>query len=184
MRRWRSLPLKTRRTTTKNTGTKITASTVALIMPPITPVPMARWLAEPAPDDTTSGSTPRMKANEVIRIGRKRRWHAASVASTRLLPCACRSFANSMIRIAFLADSPITAIRPTLKNTSLGRPRSVAPSNAPSTPSGTTSITDAGIDQLSYSAARHRNTANNEKASRITACAPASFSSRDRPVHS
>jgi hypothetical protein len=38
-----------RRTTTKNTGTKNTASTVAVIMPPITPVPMARWLAEPAP---------------------------------------------------------------------------------------------------------------------------------------
>ena len=49
MRRWRSLPLKMPRTTTKNTGTKNTASAVPVIMPPITPVPMARWLAEPAP---------------------------------------------------------------------------------------------------------------------------------------
>ena len=31
-------------------------------------------------------------------------------------------------------------------------------STAPSTPSGTTSSTATGIDQLSYSAARHRNT--------------------------
>ena len=38
------------RTTTKNTGTKNTASAVPVTMPPITPVPMARWLAEPAPD--------------------------------------------------------------------------------------------------------------------------------------
>jgi nitric oxide reductase activation protein len=37
------------RTTTKNTGTKNTASAVPVRMPPITPVPMARWLAEPAP---------------------------------------------------------------------------------------------------------------------------------------
>jgi hypothetical protein len=45
----------------------------AVIMPPITPVPIARWLAEPAPVAITSGSTPQMKASEVIRIGRKRR---------------------------------------------------------------------------------------------------------------
>ena len=115
-----SLPLKTRRTTTKNTGTKKTASTVAVIIPPITPVPIARWLAEPAPDETTSGSTPRMKAIEVIRIGRKRRCTASSVASIRSLPCACRSLANSMIRIAFFADRPMTVIRPTLKKTSFG----------------------------------------------------------------
>src|SRR5690606_37811414 len=34
MRRWRSLPLKIERTTTKKIGTKMTASRVALIMPP------------------------------------------------------------------------------------------------------------------------------------------------------
>ncbi len=99
--------------------------------------------------ETTSGSTPRMKAIEVIRIGRKRRWQASSVASTRPLPCACRSLANSMMRMAFFADRPITVIRPTLKKTSLGMPRKVAPSTAPSTPSGTASSTAIGIDQLS-----------------------------------
>src|SRR5690606_30035573 len=110
MRRWRSLPLNMLRTTTKNTGTRNTASTVAVIMPPITPVPIARWLAEPAPEAITSGSTPRMKASEVMMIGRKRRCTASSVASINPLPCACRSLANSMIRIAFFADRPTTAI--------------------------------------------------------------------------
>src|SRR5215212_1555917 len=69
--------------------------------------------ADRAPVETTSGSTPRMNAIDVIRIGRKRKCTASSVACTRSLPCACRSFANSMIRIAFFADRPITVIRPT-----------------------------------------------------------------------
>ncbi len=85
MRRCRSLPLKMRRTTTKNTGTKNTASTTAVIMPPITPVPMARWLAEPAPLARNSGSTPRMKASEVITMGRKRRCAAVQRRFDRAL---------------------------------------------------------------------------------------------------
>jgi hypothetical protein len=48
----------------------------------ITPVPIARWLAEPAPLASTSGNTPRMKAIEVMMMGRKRRWAASSTAST------------------------------------------------------------------------------------------------------
>ena len=107
--------MNTRRTTTKNTGTSSTASTVAVNMPPKTAVPMARWLADEAPEASTSGSTPSMKASEVIRIGRNRRRAASSVASTRPRPWACRSLANSTIRIAFLADSPITVSMPTLK---------------------------------------------------------------------
>ncbi len=51
--------------------------------------------------------------------------------------------------MAFLLDRPMMAMRPTLKYTSLGRPRSVTASTAPKTPSGTTSITANGIDQLS-----------------------------------
>jgi hypothetical protein len=50
----------------------------AVIMPPITPVPMARWLAEPAPVASASGNTPRMKAIEVITMGRKRMRAASS----------------------------------------------------------------------------------------------------------
>ncbi len=68
------------------------------------------------------------------------------------------------MRMAFFADSPTVVSSPTWKNTSLLRPRSVVASTAPTTPSGTTSITTAGIDQLSYSAVRHRNTTINERA--------------------
>ncbi|MNV55086.1 hypothetical protein D3C71_1473090 [compost metagenome] len=60
-------------------------------------------------------------------------------------------------------------IRPTLKNTSLGMPRKVTANTAPSTPNGTTSSTEVGIDQLSYSAARHRNTTSNDRPSKIGA---------------
>ena len=67
-----TLPGKSCCTTTKNSGTKKIARTVAVIMPPITPVPMAFWAPEPAPLLRASGSTPKMKAREVIRIGRSR----------------------------------------------------------------------------------------------------------------
>ena len=88
-------------------------------MPPITPVPIERWLAEPAPLAMASGSTPSVKAIEVMMIGRKRRCAACSTASTALLPCACSSLANSMISTAFFADRPMMVISPILKYTSL-----------------------------------------------------------------
>ncbi len=62
--------------------------------------------------------------------------------------------------------------------------RSVTPSSAPSTPSGTTRITAAGIDQLSYSAASTRNTASSDSAYSAGACEPEDFSCSDWPVHS
>ncbi|KAG1220820.1 hypothetical protein G6F68_021093 [Rhizopus microsporus] len=51
-------------------------------------------------------------------------------------------------------------------------------------PNGTTSMTAVGIDQLSYSAARHRNTTISEIAYSAGACEPERRSSKDRPVHS
>ena len=84
-------------------------------MPPITPVPMAWRALAPAPEETNSGNTPRMKASEVIRIGRRRRRAASTVASRRLRPACCSATANSTIRIAFFAARPITVIRPILK---------------------------------------------------------------------
>ena len=125
------------------------ASTVAEIMPPATPVPMSCRLADPAPVLNASGITPRMNASDVIRIGRNRKCAASSVASIKPLPCACKSLANSTMRMAFLADKPTMVSRPTLKNTSLGNPRNVAASSAPRMPSGTTRITATGMDQFS-----------------------------------
>ena len=47
---------------------------------------------------------------------------------------------------------------------SFSSPRRVIASSDPTTPIGTTNITANGIDQLSYSAARHRNTTISEMA--------------------
>jgi len=66
-----------------------------------------------APVAVTSGTTPRMKANDVIRIGLKRVRAAWTAASTIGLPSTLRaSRATSTIRMAFLAPSAISSIRP------------------------------------------------------------------------
>ncbi len=67
------LRLNKRITTTKKTGTNITPSNVADVMPPMTAVPSAFWAPAPAPFPSTMGSTPRMNAIEVIKMGRNRR---------------------------------------------------------------------------------------------------------------
>ena len=54
---WRSLPLNRLRTTTKNPGTKITASAVPVTMPPITPVPASYPGAQPAAASASPVST-------------------------------------------------------------------------------------------------------------------------------
>ena len=88
---------------------------VAATMPPATPVPTAWRLDAPAPRATTSGSMPSTKASDVMTIGRRRSFTAASVASRVLLPVASSSIANSTMRIAFLAARPMIVTRPTLK---------------------------------------------------------------------
>ena len=55
-------------------------------MPLNTAVPSERRISAPAPTAMTSGTTPKMKANDVIRIGRSRSRDASSVASTERLP--------------------------------------------------------------------------------------------------
>lgn len=141
-------------------------------------------LHEGAPVVIASGRTPSTKASEVMMIGRSRIRMASSVALTRSMPDAWRSFANSTIRIAFFAERPTVVSRPTWKYTSLARPRILVARIAPMTPSGTTSMTENGIDQLSYSAARHRNTTISEMAYSAGACEPVRRSWKDNPVHS
>jgi len=58
-------------------------------MPPITPVPIECRLAAPAPELTARGTAPRMKAAEVITIGRKRSVAPLTAASAVLSP-RCR----------------------------------------------------------------------------------------------
>ena len=56
-------------------------------MPENTAVPSARRISAPGPVAITSGTTPRMKAKAVIRIGRRRRRQASTTASTGVRPC-------------------------------------------------------------------------------------------------
>ena len=65
--------------TAKKDGTNNTARQVDAIMPLKTLMPRERRALAPAPVARTNGSTPRMKANDVIRIGRNR-VRAASTA--------------------------------------------------------------------------------------------------------
>src|SRR5262245_62250992 len=86
--------------------------------------------------------------------------------------------------MAFLAARPMVTSRPTWKYASLVSPRANVATTAPTTPSGTTSNTVIGIDQLSYSAARHRKTMASDNAYSSGACDPDFFSSYDRPFQS
>ena len=55
-------------------------------MPQNTAMPIERRAAAPAPVARTSGSTPRMKAKEVMTIGRNRSRAASTAASRIALP--------------------------------------------------------------------------------------------------
>ena len=57
---------------TKNNGAKKITKTVANIIPPMTDVPIAFLAFAPATVLITKGNTPRIKASEVMIIGRKR----------------------------------------------------------------------------------------------------------------
>ena len=82
-------------------------------MPLNTAMPIDLRALAPAPVARTSGSTPKMKAKEVMRMGRKRA-RAASTADSRMgLPSNTRrSRATYTIRMAFLAERAINSTRP------------------------------------------------------------------------
>ncbi len=81
-------------------------------IPPMMVVPMEWRPSCPAPLAKANGNTPRMNANEVIRIGRKRSSAASMAASMIERPCRRNCSANSTMRIAFFAASPISMTRP------------------------------------------------------------------------
>ena len=157
---------------TKNIGIMKMARKVAVSMPPITPVPIACWLAEPAPLPIASGSTPRTNASDVIRIGRNRslrRFHRRLAAD---LPCASQLARELDDQNRVLRRQPDRGQQADLEEHVVFQAAQRRRGSAPSTPSGTTMITENGIDQLSYSAARHRNTTRIESAYRSGACEP------------
>src|SRR5690606_3071148 len=88
---------------------------------------MAWRISAPAPLDSTSGTTPMMKAKLVIRIGRRRRRQASSTAARRSMPSSCLSLANSTSRMAFLQARPTSTIRPIWVKTLLSLPARITP---------------------------------------------------------
>ena len=90
-----------------------TPRNVATSIPQNTAVPMTFCAPAPAPAARISGTTPRINAKAVMRIGRNRNRADSSAASSTDIPsCSCFAFANSTMRIAFLAASPISMMRP------------------------------------------------------------------------
>ena len=114
-----------------------------------TAMPSVRRISAPAPSATTSGSTPRMKASDVIRIGRSRSRLASTVASARGLPSRINCRANSTMRIAFLHASPTSTTKPIRVKIVMSMPAQRTPMSAESRHMGTTRITASGSDQLS-----------------------------------
>ena len=73
-------------TITYSTGINRRFNVVAAIIPPNTVVPTDILPARPAPRASTSGTTPRINANDVIKIGRSRIRAASMAASTIVNP--------------------------------------------------------------------------------------------------
>ena len=107
--RWRSV------SSLKKVGTKKIARNVAATIPPMTPVPTEWRAPAPAPVEIARGSTPRMNASDVIRIGRKRRRAASIAAADGVSPSWFLSTAYSTIRIAFFAARPSSVTSPIWK---------------------------------------------------------------------
>ncbi len=114
-----------------------------------------------------------MNASEVITIGRSRSRQASSVAWRRDSPSSRRCLANSTIRIAFLLARPTSTTKPIWVKMLMSCLAICTPMIALSRHIGTTRMIASGSDQLSYCAARTRNTMTTAKPKMIIAVLPA-----------
>src|SRR6202012_6210661 len=95
------------------------------------------------------------------------------------------SLANSTIRMAFLAARPMSVIKPICAYILLAIVLlSERAKIAPKAPSGTASNTENGTDQLSYNAAKNRNTKVIENKKIYIVVEPAFISSELSPEYS
>ncbi|MNX99728.1 hypothetical protein D3C86_1321940 [compost metagenome] len=117
-----------------------------------------------------------MNANDVIRIGRRRRRLASIAACTTVRPWCSSSRANSTIRIAFFADSPTSTMKPICVKMLLSPRVSHTPVMAASRLIGTIRITASGSVRLSYWAASTRNTSSTHSGKIHTPALPARMS--------
>ena len=145
---------------------------------------MSRLAAEPGPEANRRGSSPSMKASDVITIGRKRSLAAVRAACTASTPLSTSSLANSTMRMAFFATRPTSITRPIWKYMLFSSPHIHIPRYAPIPAIGRDSITAMGTLQLSYWAARNRNTNRNASPSTSPVLPFSCFSWYDSPLHS
>ena len=138
----------------------------------MTTVPSVLRAVAPDPDANHNGMQPRMKANDVIRIGRNRMAAPVCAASMSDLPFSNSVFANATIKIAFFAASPMSMIKPICANTLFCNDRTFSARNAPKIAVGVPSNTLKGSDQLSYCAARIKNTQNSDSPNIVTGLTP------------
>jgi len=124
-------------------------NSVTPIMPENTVIPSDQRSSAPAPRASTSGRTPRMKASEVMRIGRNRSRLASTVASASGFPSCMSCLANSTMRIAFLQASPTSTTNPIWVKIVTSMPAWRMPTSADRRHIGTTRMTASGKAQLS-----------------------------------
>src|SRR5438067_4153356 len=141
-------------------------------IPENTAVPSDLRISAPAPEATHNGTTPRMNANDVIRIGLRRSFDASLVASNTERPSMCNCLANSTTRIAFLHARPTSTTRPICTKMLSELLVYSTPAREHSTHKGTTRMTASGNVQLSYSADSARNTHNTASANTMPVVLP------------
>jgi len=163
-----------------------TPKRVAMNIPMQTVTPMTFRASAMAPEANIRGATPRIKANAVMRMGRRRSLAASIAASTAPMPDSRCDLANSTMRMAFLAARPMSVIMPIWAKTlftklppmTCGRivRRVQRPAMAPKSAKGVPSRTLKGKDQLSYCAARMKKTTTSAKRKTIDPVPDAFFS--------
>ena len=85
----------------------------------------------PAPVPSAIGKVPKMAANVVIMIGRKRSSAASRIAASADSPTRRRSIAKSIIMIAFFFTMPTSITIPIIAMTDKSMLNSISTSSAP-----------------------------------------------------
>ena len=159
-------------------------ATVTPIMPKNTEVPKLWRSSKPEPVPKAKGTTPNMKAREVMAMGLSLFFEALLTALTSSSPCSSLCFANSTISIAFLQAKPIKTMNPICVIMLLSIPRACTPEIAKNNTRGTINITANGIVQLSYKADNIKNTKTTHTKNTISDMFPARFCWKAMSVHS
>ncbi len=91
-------------------------------------------------------------------MGLNRSLQASTVASRTDFPSSCNCFANSMIKIEFLLQSPTSTTNPISVKRLIPVFPTMVPTSAEKIQTGTTRMTAKGKPQLSYWADKTKNT--------------------------